>query len=309
MACDGWIRLHRSLRECPELKGDPCARSVWVELLLMAAHRPTRVRWKGAAIELKRGELLVSMREFAVGCGVSYQKLRTIMRKFASANMLKINAVSNAVGTLISLCNFDRFQADITDENPPATQQQRSSNAVATHRTRREESKTPTVETHITVPLTSGWPSAAEPQGDLLDEATSQSPEPEPAPKPHAPPTSKGALWHEMAAHIGGRDPRKLAGQWARDYGLAAVAEAHWAALAEQPADYKAWMKARLQTAAGERTTPNKGRPPPASPLQSLRNNLQMIDEANEDEEFDPRPSYVKTEAVPSYPRLVAAGN
>lgn len=180
--------------------------------------------------------------------------------------------------------------------------------ATTTSTTLEEESLSSPPEIHITVPLASG-PSAIEAQGELLVDRPASKPDPEPPPKLAPAPSSKGALWHEMATSIGGRDPRKLAGQWVRDYGLAAVAEAHWAAMAEHPADYRSWMKARLQVMAGERTISNKGRPPTASPLQSLKNNLQLIDEDTEDGEFDPRPSYSKTEAVPSYPRLVAAGN
>lgn len=81
--------------------------------------------------------------------------------------------------------------------------------------------QTPTVENQITVPPTGG--TAAPPEA------------------------AKAALWREMKAQIGGKDPGSLAGKWAKIYGLAAVTDAHFAAMANPPADYVEWMTKRLQ--------------------------------------------------------------
>lgn len=87
--------------------------------------------------------------------------------------------------------------------------------------TTEEETPPSTVETQITVPPTGG--TAAPPEA------------------------AKAALWREMKAQIGGKNPGSLAGKWAKKYGLAAVTDAHFAAMANPPADYVEWMVKRLE--------------------------------------------------------------
>ena len=142
---EGWIRLHRASLDCPELS-DPMALAIWATILLRAAHRPTRIGWRGTRQELDRGQLLISVREFSERTGVPYQKTRTVLKKFTDSGMLKINAATNAAGSLLTVCNYSRFQAD--DDAPNAasnaalTQEQRSSNAQnKNERIKEEESK------------------------------------------------------------------------------------------------------------------------------------------------------------------------
>lgn len=62
-----------------------------------------------------------------------------------------------------------------------------------------------------------------------------------------SPEPAKAALWREMKAQIGGKDPGSLAGKWVKLHGLPAVTDAHFAAMANPPADYVEWMTKRLQ--------------------------------------------------------------
>jgi uncharacterized protein YdaU (DUF1376 family) len=68
------------------------------------------------------------------------------------------------------------------------------------------------------------------------------APEPPPPPEP-----AKAALWREMKAQIGGKNPGSLIGKWIRDHGLGAVSDAHYVAMGNIPADYVEWMTARLR--------------------------------------------------------------
>lgn len=116
MARTGWIKLHRKMLDCPELQTAK-ARSLWLELLLRASGKPTRVIWRARAFDLQAGQLVGSMRELAKAAGISYQEGRTLERVFVLARMLKVNAVANAVGTLITICNFSDYQILSTDAN------------------------------------------------------------------------------------------------------------------------------------------------------------------------------------------------
>jgi hypothetical protein len=129
----GWIKLHRRALDCPELHGNSKARSVWFEMMLRAAHEPCRVVWRGLSVDLRRGELVASMREMADQCGVSYQELRTVCMAFKKAGMALFNAEAKSQATRVTLCNFDIYQSadDSADNqsNAPPTHLQRTSNA------------------------------------------------------------------------------------------------------------------------------------------------------------------------------------
>jgi hypothetical protein len=217
----GWIFAHRSMLECAELKGNPFALAVWVHVLLRASHRPARLSFRDQVVVVERGQMLTSLRQIEADTGVSLQRLRTILRKFASAKMLKINTVGNTAATLITVCKYEEYQKGAdqanTGDGTLPTQHQHSTNT----QNKKVRTKTPTVETQITVPPTGG--TAAPPEA------------------------AKQALWREMKAQIGGNNPGSLVGKWVKLHGLPAVTDAHFAAMGNPPADYVEWMTKRLQ--------------------------------------------------------------
>jgi hypothetical protein len=102
------------------------------------------------------------------------------------------------------------------------------------------------------------------------------------------PEAAKAALWREMKAQIGGKNPGSLVGKWVKDYGLPAITDAHFAAMASPPADYVEWMVGRLKAMA----TPYNARGSPAnghgsrtrrgSVMESLRTNLNLMDDPDD---------------------------
>jgi hypothetical protein len=59
---------------------------------------------------------------------------------------------------------------------------------------------------------------------------------------------AKSALWAEMKARIGSRNPGGLVARWCKDYTEAVVFAAHFEAMRDNPADYTSWMAAKLKT-------------------------------------------------------------
>lgn len=117
------------------------------------------------------------------------------------------------------------------------------------------EEETPpfSVETQITVPPTGG--TAAPPEA------------------------AKAALWREMKAQIGGKNPGSLAGKWAKRYGLPAVTDAHFAAMANPPADYVEWMVKRLE--AGSRSYSSRAGPGGRSYISQVQEALSGDDDGD----------------------------
>jgi hypothetical protein len=107
----GWIKAHRGLLDCPELKGKPEAMALWMHILLTASHKPSTAEFRDHCLTLEPGQLLSSFRQLEIDTGVPLQKVRTILRKFAAADMLKINTVSNTVATLLTVCKYGQYQS------------------------------------------------------------------------------------------------------------------------------------------------------------------------------------------------------
>lgn len=91
-----------------------------------------------------------------------------------------------------------------------------------------------------------------------------------------SPEPAKAALWREMKAQIGGNNPGSLAGKWVKDYGLPAVTDAHFAAMANPPADYVEWMSGRLKA---------NGKPYAARQPKSGRSYHDLVTESLTDDE------------------------
>ena len=71
---DGWIKLHRRLLGW-EWHKDANTLSVFVHLLLLAAHKPHEVD----GITLEAGQVLISLRKLATLTGLSFQNVRTAL--------------------------------------------------------------------------------------------------------------------------------------------------------------------------------------------------------------------------------------
>ena len=130
-AMHGWVKIHRRLRGCPELR-DPVARALWVDLLLLANHASGTVPFRGKNVTLERGQLVTSLRQLEADTNIPMQKLRTLLAKFTAAGMLKTNTetntAGNAVGSVVTICNYDAFQTEAEEPTQEIPQNQHGSN-------------------------------------------------------------------------------------------------------------------------------------------------------------------------------------
>lgn len=56
MSSPGWIKLHRGLQDHWIWDCEFSYAQAWIDLLLCAGHKPTKLMIKGQVIELKRGQ-------------------------------------------------------------------------------------------------------------------------------------------------------------------------------------------------------------------------------------------------------------
>lgn len=131
----GYVRIHRALLDHPAFRNDAQAMAfAW--LVLRAAWRPVRVRYKDRALTLQRGQLAVSVRDLAAAMDRDRGWTERLIKRLKSDGMI---ATATSVGVLvITICNYDVYQADREGGATPA--------ATATRQVRdteqeREESK------------------------------------------------------------------------------------------------------------------------------------------------------------------------
>lgn len=122
----GWFAMQRGVTSHPLLKGHPERVALWLWLIDNAAWRETRQDVNGRLVTVPRGSVLVSQRRLAEEVGTGYQVVRTFLDRLGDEGM--VNAAPTQGRTLITLCNYDKYQRlgkpNDADANASATQDQ-----------------------------------------------------------------------------------------------------------------------------------------------------------------------------------------
>jgi DNA-binding transcriptional regulator YhcF (GntR family) len=110
----GYARFHRSLVGHPAFRNDAEAMA-FAYMVLRASWRPTRVRYKARAIELRRGQLAMSVRDLAEAMDRDKGWVERLLTRLKSETMIETVAETGVL--VITICNYDRFQhGNDTDE-------------------------------------------------------------------------------------------------------------------------------------------------------------------------------------------------
>lgn len=128
----GYVRLYRTIVGHPAFRNDAEAMAfAW--MVLKAAWKPATVRYKGHDIEIKRGELTVSIRDFADRMDRPKgwaERLFARLREHGMIEQKNRTQVGTQVGThggtvggtpaqVITICNYDDYQADLQQVGTP----------------------------------------------------------------------------------------------------------------------------------------------------------------------------------------------
>jgi len=109
----GWVKIHRSIRN-DILWEDPQLFKAWVDLILMASHCESKSVSGMSIVEVERGQVLTSLSKLAVRWGWGVQKVRNYLLLLEDDS--KITRQTTSQYTLITLVNYDKWQAQETDE-------------------------------------------------------------------------------------------------------------------------------------------------------------------------------------------------
>jgi hypothetical protein len=115
----GYVRIHRTLIGHPAFRNDAEAMAfAW--LVAKAAWRSTRVRYKARGICLERGQLAISVRDFADAMDRDKAWIERLLKRLRAETM--IETVTEAGITVLTICKYDQYQSEpILCETPSET--------------------------------------------------------------------------------------------------------------------------------------------------------------------------------------------
>lgn len=288
---NGWIRAHRTMLDHPLLqRADEIG--LWVRLLLLATHRPQRIRFRGRIIALERGQAAIVMTDLVEPEGLSRKRLRLIVDSWVKDGMLTISSAKGQACSIVTICNFDTYQSDNDAEGPSSdleilTNQSRAKVGPSSEPKlgqAKGQAPSPASDCDGEAFSADGDPGGqglgqgrAKLGGDLgptdqedkkdtdtdssLDSQANAHSVPSERADERPPVTSiqggfkdaKAHLWSEMKDRIGGKKAGAVVGRWCATFGDGEVFAAHFDAVAKNPADYVSFMAALLKRRAEAR--------------------------------------------------------
>lgn len=108
MNSGGYFLIWRGALEHPAFQ-DAFEESVFMWMIGKAAWKPTRVRYRGRVIHLKRGQLAISQRDLVAGFHWSKGGAHRWLNRLKAEAMIGVD--SGAGVMVITLCNYDQYQA------------------------------------------------------------------------------------------------------------------------------------------------------------------------------------------------------
>lgn len=104
----GYARFHRSLIGHPAFRNDAEAMA-FAYMVLRASWKPVRVRYKGKALNLNRGQLAMSVRDLADAMDRDKGWIERLLKRLKSETM--VETVSETGVLVITICNYEKYQA------------------------------------------------------------------------------------------------------------------------------------------------------------------------------------------------------
>lgn len=105
----GWIALKRGMTQHPIFHKRPDRAFVWIWLLETAAYKDTRQDAGGRPVDVKRGQVLTSLRQISNATGVGIKAIRILLDLLREEH-----AIDTDTGTgrlLVTICNYEKYQS------------------------------------------------------------------------------------------------------------------------------------------------------------------------------------------------------
>lgn len=103
----GFVVIHRSLIGHPDFRNDAEAMAfAW--MVMRASWKPVRVRYKGKAVSLERGQLCVSQRDMAAALDRDKGWVERLWKRLQTQGAIEVGR--GAAAMVITICNYAKYQ-------------------------------------------------------------------------------------------------------------------------------------------------------------------------------------------------------
>lgn len=116
----GWIKVYRKIEDCPIWFDDKFDHGhAWIDLLLMANHRPKTIFFDSNPVVIGTGQILTSVRKLSAKWGWNKDTTLRFLRLLEEQEMIIRD--SNAKRTLLTIVNYELYQGDTDSKSDTKT--------------------------------------------------------------------------------------------------------------------------------------------------------------------------------------------
>ena len=122
----GWFAVKHGITDHPIFSGRPERLAAWLWMLDKTAWADTMQDVGGEIVMVRRGELCASQAMMERGTGLSRQQLRTFLDVLRKAGTVQTRPATKSTKgrTIVTICNYDKYQAAQPSGNQAATKDQ-----------------------------------------------------------------------------------------------------------------------------------------------------------------------------------------
>ena len=134
----GWIMIHRKIKES-SIWTDSQAVHLWITLLINANHAENEFLQNGSLVRVKRGQVLTGRKSLSAETGINESKIQRLLKTFEKCHM--IEQLTNNRSRLISIINYDQYQASEQPVNNQRTTNEQQMNTNNNDKNKKNENK------------------------------------------------------------------------------------------------------------------------------------------------------------------------
>jgi hypothetical protein len=113
-----WIKVCRKVFDHPVLAGEFDRRSAWLWLIANAAWKDHEVPTRAGTVRLCRGQVIAGRDHLASTWGWTPKRVRSFLERIKVAGMIEVGQRDGQYANIITICNYEKFQASSTTEGP-----------------------------------------------------------------------------------------------------------------------------------------------------------------------------------------------
>ena len=150
----GTVNIARSIFDHAVFADEPkTEREAWIWIIMEASWKPRTRRVGGVVVETQRGQLAASVRFLASAWKWTAPKVQRYLKRLEKAEMIVTRADTGV--TVITVCNYDTFQAGAKSSDTAPIQQRYSADTNEKKDERREEGKE---DANASIPIATRFP-------------------------------------------------------------------------------------------------------------------------------------------------------